>query len=87
MEGNAFKIIASETIQEFACGDTKTCTQCGTEKPLKEFHIDKTGAMGRKAYCKSCKSRYDSNRKAGVSDDMIMVALERAAYKIIKERL
>ena len=34
---------------------TKTCTKCHTEKPLTEFHVQKTGKYGRLAYCKECK--------------------------------
>ena len=34
---------------------TKTCQKCHTEKPLEEFHVQKTGKHGRLAYCKECK--------------------------------
>ena len=80
-----FQIIASD--DDFGAG-VKRCGTCGDEKPLVEFSVDRSTADGRKSQCKACKSKYDRNRKTPkVSNDMIMVALERAAYRIIKESL
>lgn len=33
---------------------SKTCTKCGADKPLSEFHIQKAGKHGRSAWCKDC---------------------------------
>ena len=33
---------------------TKTCTKCGEEKELTEFHKDKDGKYGVKSRCKEC---------------------------------
>lgn len=32
----------------------RTCTKCGAEKTLEDFHRDKTGKAGRSARCKEC---------------------------------
>lgn len=37
---------------------TKTCTKCGKEKLLDEFHKDSQGYLGRKSRCKDCISGY-----------------------------
>ena len=36
----------------------KTCPQCGIEKPLSEFHKDKSRKSGLGCYCKSCVAKY-----------------------------
>lgn len=33
---------------------TRVCCRCGIEKPLTEFHRDKTSTLGRKYACKEC---------------------------------
>lgn len=33
---------------------TKCCTKCGVEKPLQDFHFNKTGKFGRVAACRIC---------------------------------
>lgn len=42
----------------------KTCSKCGQEKPLEEFHINKTGRMGRMPVCKTCKCEYMTQLRA-----------------------
>ena len=37
---------------------SKTCTKCGETKPLDDFHRNKTGAGGRRSYCKECVREY-----------------------------
>ena len=37
---------------------SKACTKCGVVKPLDGFHRDKTGAGGRRSYCKECVREY-----------------------------
>lgn len=39
--------------------NTKTCTKCGQEKPLREFHRDKRRKDGRHWCCKECKRGID----------------------------
>lgn len=34
----------------------KTCTLCGEEKPLDQFHRMKTGRFGRASWCSRCKN-------------------------------
>lgn len=34
----------------------KFCAQCGCNKPLEQFSIDRSRPIGRKAYCKPCAS-------------------------------
>lgn len=46
----------------------KTCTKCGLDKPLHEFHVDKGGKFGRRSDCKSCnilraKQHSEANRE------------------------
>lgn len=33
---------------------SKSCTRCGLNKPLEEFHVDKKGRYSRSARCKAC---------------------------------
>jgi chromatin segregation and condensation protein Rec8/ScpA/Scc1 (kleisin family) len=40
----------------------KTCTKCGAEKPLSEFHKHKKGKGGLNAWCKSCINEYGRKR-------------------------
>lgn len=41
-----------------AVGDVKTCTGCGVEKPLDEYHRHKHGKHGRESRCRECKRAY-----------------------------
>lgn len=34
--------------------DSKTCSKCGIEKPITEFHKDSNGRLGKRASCKTC---------------------------------
>lgn len=38
---------------------TQTCTKCGEEKALTEFHKNKKGKYGVTSVCKNCKNEYD----------------------------
>lgn len=40
----------------------KTCTRCGLEKELEEFHKRAAMADGRKSECKECSRRYQKHR-------------------------
>ena len=42
--------------------DEKTCTQCGTTKPLSEFHRNARAADGLRAACKDCGCAYLRSR-------------------------
>lgn len=35
---------------------TKTCSKCSEEKPLEEFHRNKSKLLGRESQCKDCKN-------------------------------
>ena len=43
------------SLQKFASGPTRYCTDCGDEKPITEFH--KNGDRHR-SQCKSCRSKH-----------------------------
>ena len=47
---------------------SKTCTKCGVVKPLDGFHRDKTGAGGRRSYCKECRREYTRRYREENSD-------------------
>ena len=81
MDGNAFSIIASE--DDFACG-YKDCKVCGETKPLKEYRVEAKGVQGRKAVCKDCTP--SSTPRVKTNTDMIQIAFENAAYRILKEK-
>ena len=36
----------------------KTCKRCGADKPLEEFHSDRSRPDGKYAYCKECAKAY-----------------------------
>ena len=36
----------------------KTCSECKIKKPLKEYHKNKEGYLGRYSKCKKCKCNY-----------------------------
>ncbi len=42
--------------------NTKTCTKCGTTKPLNDYYNNKGGRYGKESRCKQCKSDYASVR-------------------------
>lgn len=39
--------------------NSKTCTTCGVDKPLCEYHNSKTGKFGKNSVCKPCKRAKD----------------------------
>lgn len=43
--------------------NTKTCTKCGVEKELTEFHKHKLGKYGMNSVCKDCKKIYTDIHK------------------------
>lgn len=47
----------------------KSCTKCGNDKPLDDFHRSKTGVQGRRANCKSCQSAAGFSGFCGYSGD------------------
>lgn len=85
-KGTGFQLIASTEMDDFGAG-FKTCNICGDEKPLVEFHKDKTGKQGRRADCKLCHSASKrvstrgEKRPKGEKTDL----LERAAVMAWKE--
>lgn len=38
--------------------ETKTCTKCGRELPLSEFHANSKTKDGKVSQCKDCTNRY-----------------------------
>ena len=46
---------------------SKTCSKCGEEKLLDEFHIDKTRKDGRRSRCKLCVRKYCQDNKEKIA--------------------
>lgn len=44
--------------------NTKKCTKCKIEKPLTEFHKDKSRKDGLRYYCKACIAQYNAEKSA-----------------------
>lgn len=44
---------------------TRVCSKCGVEKPLEDFHKDKTKTLNRGYVCKKCVSKYQKSRNKG----------------------
>ena len=90
-KGTCFQIIDSREIEDFGSGPTKVCTVCGEDKPLVEYHKDRTSSDGHKPMCKSCKGKYDRKRSKHLtkipSGDFVRQAFEDAAYRILKESM
>ena len=51
---NAITDPAAGIVAEVAAPVKKTCSKCGAEKVLEEFHLDKKGGFGRQRWCKVC---------------------------------
>jgi hypothetical protein len=81
---------AAGIVAEAASPVKKTCTKCGVEKVLEEFHLDKKGGkFGRHHWCKVCKcahvhdyaQRPEAKKQRGVYDQRPEVKEQRRAYK------
>lgn len=48
--------------------DTKTCTQCGVEKPLSEFYKHRRIKSGYRGECKSCIKVYRENNALKIKE-------------------
>ena len=71
----------SEQVQEFACGPTKICSVCGSERPVSEFR--KNAFDVREDTCRICQS---TNRLGFTSHKGIISReeiLDRVADKLI----
>ena len=42
---------------------TRICCYCGIEKPLTEFHADKSSTLGRRYDCKECHNKREHERR------------------------
>lgn len=70
---------------------TKTCSQCGKEKPLSDFYSSPTGKDGCYAHCKACHARYtafNQKKKKGYrasprtrASTLLAAARQRSAKK------
>jgi len=81
-----FQLVASD---DFGCGPTNICKQCGVEKPVDEFHRDSTMVLGVKNVCKLCSSQYSKARnrsKKLPNSDIPNRIIDRAAH-ILLERM
>ena len=92
--GSSFELVASmepgQMDDDFGSG-WKICTHCNDEKPLVEFHLDKSGVYGRRSWCKLCENekrrKVKPAKENNMRHDRIDRALEAAAYRIIKESM
>lgn len=57
---------------------TKTCSKCGQEKDIEEFHRNKKSKDGRHWHCKACKSAYNKRKYQEMSP------LERSVYSMAR---
>jgi hypothetical protein len=61
---------------------TKTCTKCGSEKPLSDFCPSKRYRLGVTSWCRVCLNKYERGRRARpgpVRDNYLAKAQERNA--------
>lgn len=66
----------------------RACTKCSIEKPLDEFHVDKSAPLGRSARCKECArrkarewNRENKARKAATRQAYLAVAANAEAKR------
>ena len=92
--GSSFELVASmesgQMDDDFGSG-WKICTHCNDEKPLVEFHQDKSGVYGRRSWCKLCENEKRRIKRPAkennIRHEMIRTAFKEAAYQIIKESM
>ena len=62
------KMNKKDSMKEEPMPTEKVCNRCGQEKPLSDFHLTKSGYLGRKSICKDCSSekarKYWERKKA-----------------------
>lgn len=63
---------AQRGVAQLGSATEKTCSKCGTSRPLSEFN--RNGARGYQAYCRSCQRDYD---KTASSPERIRKRKER----------
>jgi hypothetical protein len=63
--------------------NSKTCTTCGVDKPLTEYHNDKRGRLGKQARCKACKSAKDKTYRDRKGETLLQQ--KRAYYAANKD--
>lgn len=57
--------------------EVRTCTSCGTSKPLSDFHLgNKSNGEGFQLHCKACRCAAEKRRR----EDPVLVAKFRAKY-------
>ena len=49
----------------------KTCTRCGAQKPLDEFHNCKSKADGKFSACKQCRNTYNMKKAKEIGHDVL----------------
>ena len=64
---------------------TKVCSKCGKELPLKDFYADGKASDKRQSICKACKQKAYRIRKAQRAEDAI--ELRREALASAKSKL
>ena len=59
----------------------KKCSKCGTQKPLVEFHKDKTKKDGLDSNCKTCKAQYYVQNKEKIAEQQAQYYAENKEKK------
>jgi hypothetical protein len=70
--------------------ETKTCSKCGIEKNVSEFHKNKLGIYGVQAQCKTCKAllkkEYRSREDVKIKENQYAKEYRKREEVIIKHR-
>jgi len=68
---------------------TKTCTKCGVEKSIDQFHKDSKGAHKVKSRCKICLSSYDKefHKQYSIKNKEIISERKKLTYEKNKEKI
>lgn len=74
--------------------DTKICKKCGIEKPISEFHNQKSMKDGKRTRCKSCERIYQREYNKKIHEmreraDMLVAfrLLKRDIKKLAKKEV
>ena len=68
--------------------DHKSCSRCGIDQPLKEYHKDGRNADGHTSTCRTCRNIMRKKRQAKhefVPVDVVLTARRRALQKLVRK--
>jgi hypothetical protein len=66
----------------------KICSQCGLNKPINEFSINRQAKSGIRSYCKECNRNYDLRRRYNVNIQLVdnMLKEQNGMFAICKKK-